>query len=168
MPIYLYVMQYENHLKVKHIHRFAEEHLKSWFPKLGSYQAFDNRLNKLNDTFSRLVKILLLKHQPENCCLDQSVLDLLPIITCLGKRSSKVAKEITDKSYCFTKGIYYHGLKLHLLGYRKKGKLPHPEQILYTLASINDITVFKYAWSNIENRTFLAIKYIQTLILTKK
>lgn len=158
MTIYLYVMQYENQVKVKHIHRFAEEYLKSWFPKLGSYQAFDNRLNKLNSAFSRLVEILLEKHQPEDCCISQSVLDSLPIITCSGKRSSKVAKEITDKSYCSTKGIYYHGLKLHLLGYRRIGKLPHPEQILFTPASVNDITVYKQAWSKLKNRSLFGDK----------
>ena len=78
----------------------------------------------------------------------------MPIITCLGKRLGKVAREITDKGYCSTKGIYYYGLKLHLLGFRRIGKLPHPEQILFTPASVNDVTVFKDAWSGIRDRTF--------------
>jgi len=167
MTIYLYVMCYEDHVKIKKIHRFAEEYLKSWFPKLGSYQSFDNRLNKLNAAFARLVEILLAKHQPEDCCLNESVLDSLPIIICSGKRSSKVAKEITDKSYCSTKGIYYHGLKLHLLGYRRKGKLPHPEQILYTPASVNDITVYKQVWSKIKNRTFYGDKIYSDIDFNK-
>ena len=47
MTIYLYAMQHEGHTKVKHIHRFASEWLRPWFPKLGSYQAFNNRLNRL-------------------------------------------------------------------------------------------------------------------------
>jgi hypothetical protein len=41
-----------------------------------------------------------------------------------------------------------------LLGFRRIGKLPHPEQILFTPASVNDVTVFKEAWSGIVNRTF--------------
>ena len=53
-----------------------------------------------------------------------------------------------------TKGIYYYGLKLHLLGFRRIGKLPNPEQILFTPASVNDVTVFKDAWSGIEGSTF--------------
>lgn len=154
MTIYLYAMHHEGHTKVKHIHRFASEYLRSWFPKLGSYQAFNNRLNKLSGAFSRLVEMLLVDFQPEDCCLDQSLLDSMPIITCSGKRSGKVATEITDKGFCSTKGIYYYGLKLHLLGFRRIGKLPHPEQILFTPASVNDVTVFKNAWSGIENRTF--------------
>ena len=60
----------------------------------------------------------------------------------------------SDKGYCSTKGIYYYGLKLHLLGFRRIGRLPHPEQILFTPASVNDVTIFKEAWSVIEDRTF--------------
>lgn len=158
MTIYLYTMHHEGHVKVKQIHRFATEYLKSWFPKLGSYQAFNNRLNRLGGAFTRLVEILLDEYQPDDCCLDQSLMDSMPIITCSGKRSGKVATEITDKGYCSTKGIYYYGLKLHLLGFRRIGKLPHPEQILYTPASVNDVTVFKETWSEIENRTFFGDK----------
>ena len=41
MTLYLYIIQHEGHTKVKHIHRFASEWLPPWFPKLGSYQAFN-------------------------------------------------------------------------------------------------------------------------------
>ncbi len=151
-------MHHEGHVKVNHIHRFATEHLKSWFPKIGSYQAFNNRLNRLGGAFTRLTELLLEEYQPEDCCLDQSLLDSMPIITCSGKRSGKVATEITDKGFCSTKGIYYYGLKLHLLGFRRIGKMPHPEQIMFTPASVNDVTVFKEAWSEIMNRTFYGDK----------
>ena len=147
MTIYLYVMQHEGHTKVKQIHRFACEYLNSWFPKLGSYQAFN-----------RLVEILLTTSIPDDCILEQSVLDSMPIITSSGKRLAKVAPEITDKGYCSTKSMYYHGMKLHMLGFRRNGKLPHPEEILFTPASVNDITVYKQAWSTIENRTFFGDK----------
>jgi len=158
MTIYLFVMHQQGHFKVKHIHRFASEYLMSWFPKLGSYQAFNNRLNRLTGAFSRLVELLVTDFRPEDCCLDQSLMDSMPIITCSGKRSGKVAREIADKGYCSTKGMYYYGLKLHLLGFRRIGKLPHPEQILYTPASVNDVTVFKEAWSEINDRTFFGDK----------
>jgi hypothetical protein len=158
MTIYLYAIHHEGRRKVKEIHRFATEYLKPWFPRLGSYQSFNNRLNRLGGAFARLVEILVCDYRPEDCCLDQSLLDSMPIITCSGKRSAKVAAEITDKGFCSTKGMYYYGLKLHLLGFRRIGKLPHPEQILFTPASVNDVTVFKEAWSGIENRTFFGDK----------
>ena len=154
ITIYLFTIQHEGHTKAKSIHRFANEYLRSWFPKLGTYQAFNNRLNRLSGVFTRLVEMILEDFQPEDCLFNQSLLDSMPIICCSGKRKGKVATEITDKGYCSTKGMYYYGLKLHLLGFRRIGKLPFPEQVLFTPASVNDVTVFKEAWSEIENRTF--------------
>ncbi len=82
----------------------------------------------------------------------------MPIITCSGKRTGKVAREITDKGYNSTKGFYYYGLKLHALGFRRIGKLPHPEQILFTAASVNDLSLYKQAWSEIKDRVFFGDK----------
>jgi hypothetical protein len=135
----------------------------SWFPKLGSYQAFDNRLNRLTGAFSGLVEILLVDYRPEDCCLNQSLLDSMPIITCSGKRTGKVAREITDKGYCSTKSMFYYGMKMHLLGFRRIGKLPHPEQILFTPASVSDTSVYKQAWSELMDRIFFGDKIYSDL-----
>lgn len=158
MTIYLYGIQYLRYTKIKHIHRFACDYLLDWFPNIGSYQAFNNRLNRLGGAFTRLSEILIKEFQPDDCCIDQSLLDSMPIVTCSGKRIGKVAREITDKGYCSTKGMYYYGIKLHMLGFRRKGKLPYPEQIVYTPASENDLNVYKTAWSNLHNRTFFGDK----------
>ena len=158
MTVYLYVMHHEQQFKVKHIHRFASEYLHSWFPKLPSYQAFNNRLNRLHNAFNKLTEMLLSDFQPEDCYLNQSLLDSMPIITCSGKRAGKVAREIADKGFCSTKGIYYYGLKLHALGFRRIGKLPHPEQILFTPASVNDLSLYKEVWSKIKDRIFFGDK----------
>ena len=158
MTIYLYTIQEEQRFKVKQIHRFANEYLRSWFPNLGSYAAFSNRLNRLSEAFKQLVAPLLDEFQPKDCCLDQSLLDSMPIITCSGRRSPKVATEFVDKGVCSSKGMYYHGLKLHALAFRRIGKLPFPEQLLITPASVNDLSVFKQAWSNIVDRCFFGDK----------
>lgn len=154
MSMYLYIIHEEQRFKVKQIHRFANEYLRSWFPNLGSYAAFNNRLNRLSEAFKHFLAPLLNEFRPDDCCLDQSLLDSMPIITCSGKRSPKVAVEIADKGVCSSKGIYYYGLKLHALGFRREGKLPFPEQLLITPASVNDLYVFKESWSNITNRCF--------------
>jgi hypothetical protein len=154
MTIYLYAVHEEQRFKVKQIHRFAHDYLRSWFPDLGSYQAFNNRINRLSEAFKKLLEPLLLEFIPEDCCLDQSLLDSMPIITCSGKRTPKVATEIVDKGRCSSKGIYYHGLKLHALAFRRSGTLPFPEQLLLSSASANDLTIFKTAWADISNRTF--------------
>lgn len=154
MTIYLFTVHEEQRYKVKQIHRFANEYLRSWFPELGGYAAFNNRLNRLSEAFKQLVSPLLNEFKPEDCCLDQSLLDSMPIITCSGRRTPKVATEIIDKGICSSKGMYYHGLKLHALAFRRIDKLPFPEQLLITPASVNDLSVFKDAWSNIVDRYF--------------
>ena len=158
MTIYLYTIHIEQRFKCKQIHRFANVYLRSWFPKLPSYAAFNNRINRLSEAFTHLIDPLLAEFMPKECSSEVSLLDSMPIITCSGKRSGKVAPELTDKGYCSTKGMYYYGVKLHALAYRNKGHLPFPEQLLVTPASENDLNVFKQAWSNIENRTFFGDK----------
>ena len=158
MTIYLYVMHVEQRFKVTQIHQFADEHLRSWFPKLGSYSAFNYRLNQLSEAFKRLIMPLLSKFQPPDCRFKQSLLDSMPIITCSGKREGRVAQELTDKSFCSTKNMWYYGLKLHALAFPRNGKLPFPEQMLITPASVNDLTVFKESWSDIADRCFFGDK----------
>jgi hypothetical protein len=82
----------------------------------------------------------------------------MPIITCFGKRSAKVSREITDKGNCSTKRIYYFGLKLHALAFFRQGHLPHPEQMLFTEASVNNLTHLKYNRTDIYNRRFFSDK----------
>lgn len=162
MTIYLFVIEEEQRFTVKQIHRFANEYLRSWFPKLGSYSAFSNGLNRLSEAFKNLVTDLITEYYPEDCFYNQSLLDSMPIVTCSGKRSGNVAKDITDKRYCSTKSMFYYGVKLHALAFRRENKIPFPEEIQITPASVNDLTVFKEAWSMKEDRCFLEIKFIKT------
>ena len=158
MTIYLFCVNQEQRMKIKQIHSFANDYLRSWFPMLPSYAAFDNRLNRLSEAFKQLASSLLTEFKPNTCSEDESVLDSLPIITCSGKRVGKVAREITDKGFCSTKSMYYFGMKLHALAFKHPNKLPFPEQLLITPASENDLNVFKNAWECIEDRTFYGDK----------
>lgn len=158
LTIYLFVMHTEQRVKLKQIHSFVKDYLFSWFPKLPSYQAFNMRLNRLSEAFKYLTKAILSGHCPDDCCLDISLLDSVPIITCSGKRSGAVAREITDKGYCSTKSMYYHGLKLHALAYYHSNHLPFPESIILTPASENDLNAYKQNWGTIDNRTFYGDK----------
>jgi hypothetical protein len=158
MTVYLFCISQEQRTKIKQIYNFADQYLRSWFPKLPSYAAFNNRINRLSEAFRLLMASLLQTRQPLDCSAHESLLDSLPVITCSGKRVGKVAIELTDKGYCSTKSLYYYGLKLHTLAFRREKQLPFPEQLLITAASENDLNVFRNAWSNIENRTFFGDK----------
>ncbi len=154
ITVYLYSMVHEERFKIKQIYNFASNYLRSWFPDLPSYVAFNTRLNRLPSALKHLCSLLLPKELPIDARGDFSLLDSMPIITCSGKRKGKVASVITDKGFCSTKSLYYYGLKLHMLGFWRKDKLPFPESFILTPASENDLNVFKEHWSNIHNRTF--------------
>lgn len=144
LTIYLFVGHEQKYQRLKDIHNFAKEYLLDWFPGLISYQTFVYRLNRMSSAVSELSKQLIDSHRPEECDGKTMIVDSMPIMTCTGRnRKGKVAKEIADKGYCSTKNQYYHGLKLHLVGMRRKGHIPYPYQLILSSASENDLTVFK-------------------------
>jgi hypothetical protein len=158
ITIYLYTMRFENLFKIKHIYKFTNKYLRSWFPLLPSYKNFNTRLNRLPEAFRFICNHLLSQKRPFDCLPDVNILDSLPIITCSGKRKAKVALELTDKGFCSTKGMYYYGLKLHGLALRRPNKLPFPESIVITPASENDLNVFKQYWNSFYRRHFFGDK----------
>jgi hypothetical protein len=160
LTIYLFVVNQESCREVKDIYNFTKDYLLSWFPKLPSYQAFNDRLNKLLPAWQELAVILITEHIPEDCDFDNSLVDSFPIITCKGRnRKAKVAREIVDKGFCSTKNMYYYGLKLNLLGFRRKGTIPFPEMFSLSAASQNDLNAFQQDFDqHIYNKTIFADK----------
>jgi hypothetical protein len=158
MTIYLFAVQQEQRFSVHQIYHFADQYLRSWFPALPSYQAFNKRLNRLSEAFKAVAAHSFATCVQSGCNPDVSLLDSFSIITCSGKRKAKVATEITDKVYCSTKSLFYYGLKLHALAFSLPKKMPFPEKIVITPASESDLNVFKQDWGNISNRTFYGDK----------
>ena len=160
MTIYLFAGYCQKYFEIKDIHSFAKEYLSSWFPLLPSYQTFNLRLNRLNQAFKVLSQRLINSFIPNDCDLNVSLIDSMPIITCAGRnREAKVAREIVDKGFCSTKNQYYYGLKLHALAFRRKGRIPFPESITFSSAEDNDLTIFKQNWGDhIYNRTIFGDK----------
>jgi len=78
--------------------------------------------------------------------------DSLPIILSKRPYQAKVALGIADKGFCSTKDLYYHGVKFHFLGPDRYGKMPLPEQMQFTPASANDLTVLKTLLPRLYNR----------------
>ena len=165
MTIYLFSMHVEQRLKIKQIHEYASDHLRSWFPLLPTYEAFNMRINRLSEAFRNLSDLLLSGYCPNDCDMNVSLIDSMPIITCSGKRTPSVARELTDKGYCSTKSIYYYGLKLHAMAYYRPSHLPFPENIVIAPASENDLNVHKQNWSSIPNRTFYGDKIYRDTVL---
>ena len=160
LTVYLFCGAYQRYFQIKEIHTFTEEYLLSWFPNLPSYQTFNYRLNLMSEAISELVKHLITFFKPEDCDSMTSLIDSMPIITCAGKnKTGKVATEIATKGYCSTKNMYYFGLKLHALAFRREGTIPFPEMILLSSAEENDLTVLKReAADSLINRNIFADK----------
>jgi hypothetical protein len=84
MDICLFAVQEEQRFSVKQIHKYACDYLLDWFPKLGSYSSFSNRLNQLSEAFRSFSTSLYEDFLPADCFTNQSLLDSMPIITCSG------------------------------------------------------------------------------------
>ncbi len=161
MTIMLYNIAYEKRLTVREIHSFTWHWLRSWFPLLPSYTAFVMRVNQLGEAFRKLLIRLIRDYAPSGTSHIRTLVDSMPIITCSGKRSGKVAGEITDKGYCSTKSIYYYGVKLHMMARHVAGRLLMPEELILTPASESDLNVLRNHWSELPNRVFFADKAYQ-------
>ena len=100
----------------------------------------------------------------------KSLVDSMPIITCAGKnKARKVATEITSKGYYSTKNMYYFGLKLHAVAFRRKGTIPFPEMLILSAADENDSTVFKRKCvGNLNNREIYADKIYSDISFYKE
>ena len=131
--------------KVKEIYDYTKDHLIDWFPKLPSYAAFVQRLNRLDGVFPVLVESILAGFSSNDLLKDIRIIDSLPIIMANAKRSTKakVANEFANKGYCSSKGIYYYGVKVHVLAFKRTNTLPLPDYIGVTPASDHDLSAFR-------------------------
>ena len=158
LTIYIYAVIEEEKYKVKSIHDYATKYLRSWFPTLPSYQAFNRRLNRLNNVFPLLVSMLLQDAEKQGTSFDISLIDSMPIITCSGKRKGVVAPNLTDKGYCSTKKLHYFGAKLHGIAFHRKQQLPMPEYFGLSLASEHDLNAVREILLQFEQRDIYADK----------
>lgn len=158
LTVYLYCLEQEGRRQVKQIHRYCAEHLRSWFPRLPSYQAFNHRLNRLHEVLRRLSEEWVEQGGADLPTDALSLVDSLPVMTYRGPGHGQVAREVTQKGYCSTKHQYYYGLKLHALGFYHKGTLPQLEGVVLSGADEHDLRVFKEHFSTLGDRTFLGDK----------
>ena len=140
---------------IKSIFSYMENHYRDWFPGMSSYEAFNYRLNRLSETIpmlaEALVKLVLSKNMP--ILNNFRIIDSLPIYLAKQKRSStaKVAQEFADKSFCASKGEFYYGVKLHVIGISQEKTLPLPEIAYLSPASTHDLIFLKEFSDNLWN-----------------
>jgi len=128
---------------IKNLHRYASDHLKTWFPNLPKYAAFVHRLNRLHEAFRQLIanlQALQVTEEDEGLYL----MDSFPIMLAQHNHAytAKIAKEVASIGYCSTKKLHYHGVKAHIVARKRTGKLPDLEILVLEDASRHDGPVF--------------------------
>lgn len=130
----------------RQIHSFIQEYWLEWFPRLPSYQAFNRRLNLLNDNFQALFADLLhrlsVNHQSFT---EDFLIDSMPVMLAVGTRagSARVAPEIAKIGFCAVKQINFHGVRLHLIGNRRTSALPLPTKVWLKQGNVHDLAALR-------------------------
>jgi hypothetical protein len=158
ITIYLFGIR-EGKFDVKAIYTFIMDYWHDWFPNLPAYQNFNRRINYLARSIQTLSG-LLLEDRPNNEFLQSHLVDSLPIIVANARRSgsAKAAQGLCQKGYCASKGLYYYGVKLHVVGQKQYKTLPKVRMALVTSAAENDITVAKEWLEEPQNMDIFADK----------
>ena len=144
ITVYLWGIS-QRRFEQKTIYEYTRNHLLEWFPKLPSYQAFSDRLNKLAPAFQALAEHWLYIIGVDLHEHMEYIVDSCPIILAKGPRSghAKVAQELCEKSYNSSRKEWYYGLKLHAVVSRRPGHLPIPLSLMASGAAQHDLPVVK-------------------------
>jgi hypothetical protein len=167
LTIYIFSML-QKRFTVKDGYMYMKNHWQDWFPDLPSYQAYSYRLNQLYWQFELIIDELMKELSLEDCYVNVSLTDSLPIILSKRPYQAKVAREVADKGYCSTKKLYYHGMKLHFLGFDRYKCMPMPEYMGFTAASQNDLTVLKTILPHLQDRKIMGDKIFASVELNQQ
>lgn len=139
--------------EIKELHKDARRHLKGWFPTLPGYSAYVDRLNQLSGVFAPLAEKLQVTLPSDGVLEGIRLMDSMPVVMAQGPRryAATIAKdEIANSGYCASKKMYYHGVKLHVLGLRRPGSLPVPAVVGLTPAGDHDLVALRHIAGEIE------------------
>lgn len=137
--------------EIKDIYEDTRRYLHVWYPQLPSYEGYVQRLNRVAGVFGPLLAALQEAFPDSGVLREIRLMDAMPICLAHAKRSrrSRVVSELADKGYCASKGEYYYGVKVHVLGLRRPGTLPLPDYLGLTPASEHDLTAFRHIVSQL-------------------
>ena len=144
ISIYLWGIM-RGYSEIKEIYNYTHDHLLEWFPKLPAYSTYVDRLNRVSAVFCPMIEKVQEDFYQDSEIDMIRLIDSMPIMMAKSQRSGNatVAPELANKGYNSTKKTYYYGVKVHILAFRRAGKLPIPNYISVTPASESDINVLK-------------------------
>ncbi len=145
MTIYLFG-QLNGQFKHRHIYNFTRRYWLAWFPALPSYQAFNRRLNLLENHFHAVFDFLLADLQSDTSHKSTDYLiDSLPIMLACGARAKRasVACEFAATGFSAVKQQHFYGIRLHLIAKKQTARLPLPLQIWMREGNVHDLTALR-------------------------
>ena len=154
---------------IKDIHGFICTYYGEWFPNIPTYEKYVYRLSRVCSAFPYLCEHIINDFSKRDLVDSIQMIDSMPIIMANQKRSSKakVASHFANKGCCSSKGIYYYGVKLHVIATKRDATLPLPEYLLLTPASDHDLTVLERIAPNLLGKHLYADKaYLKDSLLT--
>ncbi len=135
-----------------------------------SYQALSQRLNNLAPAFELLIDSVVQAAHSQFAPTADRVIDNVLVVLARAARATgaRVARDVADQSFCASKTLWYHGVKIHLQAVRCFGHLPLPERLLVTEASCHDLTALRQMEIKMGNCVLFADKaYADTTIRAK-
>ena len=135
----------QGYFLMRQIYEYTQQHWRAWFPHLPSYQAFNHRLSDLAPAFELLIDALLQQANTQLSGAADRVIDSVPVILARASRATTaaVAREVADKTFCASKNLWYHGVKIHIQAARRCQLLPLPERIFLSEASCHDLAALR-------------------------
>jgi hypothetical protein len=130
----------------RQIYELIANYWASWFPDLPTYQAFNRRLNLLEDNFHALFGFLLQTlEQRSNPQSQDYLIDSMPIMLACGTRSkkAKVAPEIAKTGFSAVKQTHFHGVRLHLIANKQTSALPLPSKVWLKEGNLHDLVALQ-------------------------
>ena len=129
----------------RRIYDYIRNHWRAWFPALPTYQAFNRRLNELAPAFELLIAQLLQSARWQIQSTDDRLIDAVPVMLARSTRANRarIAPDLADTGFCATKQQHYRGVKLHFIAARRSKRLPLPEKIHLSQASMHDLQALR-------------------------
>jgi hypothetical protein len=146
--IAVYLFGHLNHLyQQRAIYQFIKRYWLDWFPRLPSYQAFNRRLNLLENNFQAIFAALSerLQQQSKQASGGDYLIDSMPVMLACGTRAkrARVALELARTGFSAVKQINFHGVRLHLISRRQTNQLPLPAKVWLKEANVHDLTAVR-------------------------
>lgn len=125
----------------KAMHQLMDNYWRHFFPNLPAYQTFVARLNLLEPTFQTIGSYLQTRLAEHGEPAIDHLIDSLPVMLAQGGHAyaATVARDVSDVGYCASKKTYFHGVRLHTIAQRRRGRRPRPQQIWLREGSCHDL-----------------------------